>query len=44
MNGGTFQTVSPQLMANMWGLYALIIQDPSFTIIKAFTVLCYWPL
>ena len=44
MKGGTFQTVLPQLMANMWGLYALNIQDPSFTIIKGFTVLCCWPL
>ena len=39
MKGGTFQTVSPQLMANKWGLYSLNIHDPSFTIIKGFTVL-----
>ena len=39
MKGGTFQTVSPQLMANMWGLYSLNIHDPSFTIMKGFTVL-----
>ena len=41
MKGGTFQTVSPQFMANIWGSSALKIQDPGFTIINGFTVLCY---
>ena len=41
MKGGVFQSVSPRLMVNMWGLYALNIQDPSFTIIRGFTALFY---